>query len=81
MYGTVQFKVHTRVQAHVCACASKLACTHIVACNFGMRTQANEHTEHMRDGRHELTLSSPHWTYGVATGTVAVGNEMQLFCG
>ena len=47
-----------------------------------MHTKASERTEHMRDAHHdhELPLSLPYYTYGVATGTVAVGNEMQLFC-
>ena len=32
----------------------------------------------MRDARHELALGLPHYTCGVTTGTVAVGNEIQL---
>ena len=55
----------------------KLACAHTVACNFGVRTQASEHT---RNAHHELALGLPHYTCGVTTGTVTVGNEMQLFC-
>ena len=54
----------------------KLAC----ARNFGMRTRTSEHTEHTSNARHELALGLPHYTCGVITGTVAVGNEMQLFC-
>ena len=34
----------------------------------------------MRDARHELTLGLPHYMCGVTTGTVAVGNEIQLLC-
>ena len=37
-------------------------------------------TRHMRNVRHEITLGLPHYTCGVTTGTVAVSNEMQLFC-
>ena len=47
--------------------------------NFGMCTWASEHTRHMRNACHELALGLPHYTCGVTTGTVAVGNEMQLF--
>ena len=32
----------------------------------------------MRDARCELTLGLPYRTCGVATGTVAVGNEIQF---
>ena len=52
------------------------ACT--VACDFGMRTQDSKHTQHTRDARHELALGLPHYMCGVTTGTVAVGNEIQL---
>ena len=38
-----------------------------------------EHMLHKRDAHDELTLGLPHYTCGVATGTVALGNEMQLF--
>ena len=37
-----------------------------------------EHTLHKRDAHDELTLGLPHYTCGVATGTVALVNEMQL---
>ena len=53
----------------------KLAFACSVARNFGVRMPATEHT---RDSRHELTLGLPHYTCGVATGTVAVGTKMQL---
>ena len=85
-YGTAQFKVYTRVQAHACACTfnmfntSKLACACTVAHNFGVRMWASKHTRHTRNARHEFALSLPHHACGVTTGTVAVGNEMQLFC-
>ena len=39
------------------------------------------HSKHKRDTRHayyELALGLPHYTYGVTTGTVALGNEIQL---
>ena len=67
---------HTRVLASLmCAKLQKLAFACSVACDFGVRMQATEHT---RDSRHELTLGLPHYTCGVATGTVAVSTEMQL---
>ena len=56
----------------------KLACARTVACNFGVRMLASEHTRHTRNARHEHALGLPHYTCGVTTGTVAVG--MQLFC-
>ena len=58
----------------------KLACAHTVVRNFGVRTWVSEHTRHTRNARHELALGLPHYTCGVTTGTVAVGNELQLFC-
>ena len=58
----------------------KLACACTVACDFGMHTQNNKHTGHMRNARHELVLGLPHYTCGVTIGTVAVGNEIQLLC-
>ena len=72
---------HTRVLAHLTHVKlQKLACAHTVACNFGMRTRASEHMRHTRNARHELALGLPYYMCGVTTGTVAVGNEMQLFC-
>ena len=72
---------HTRVLAHLMHVKlQKLACACTVACNFGMRTWACEHTQHMRNACHELALGLPHYMCGVTTGTVAVGNELQLFC-
>ena len=68
---------HTRVLAcltHVKL--QKLSCARTVARNFGMRTRASEHTRHTRNARHELALGLPHYTCGVTTGTVAVGNEL-----
>ena len=74
----------THACRHTCVLArlthvklQKLAYAHTVAHNFGVRTQASEHT---RNACHELALGLPHYTCGVTTGTVAVGNEMQLFC-
>ena len=75
-YGTAQFKLYTCVKAHTCK-LQKLACARTVTRSFGVRTRASEHT---RNARHELALGLPHYTCGVTTGTVAVGNEMQLFC-
>ena len=45
-----------------------------------MCTWASEDMQHTRGACHELTLGLPHYTCGVATGSVAVGNEMQLLC-
>ena len=58
----------------------KLACAYTDACDFGLRTQASEYTQHKRDVRHELALGLPHYTCGATIGTVAVSNEIQLCC-
>ena len=58
----------------------KLACARTVARDFGMRTRDSKHTRHTRDACYELALDLPHYTCGVAIGTVAVGNEIQLLC-
>ena len=59
----------------------KLVCAHTVARNFGVCMLDSKHTQHTRDAtRHELALGLPHYTCGVTTGTVAVGNEIQLLC-
>ena len=72
---------HTRVLARLTRVKlQKLACAHTVARNFGVRTRASEHTRHTRNAHHKLALGLPHYMRGVTTGTVAVGNEMQLFC-
>ena len=55
----------------------KLACACTVACDFGMCTRVSEYTQQMRDVRHKILQ---HYTCGVTTGTVAVGNEIQLYC-
>ena len=70
---------YTCVLAHLThAKVKKLVCAHTVARDFGMRQQDGKHTRHMRDGRHKLALGLPHFTCGVTTGTVTVGNEIQL---
>ena len=58
----------------------KLVCACTVAHDFGVRMQDSKHTRHTRDAHHELALGLPHYTCGVTTGTVAVGNEIQLLC-
>ena len=58
----------------------KLVCAHTVAHDFGMCMRDSKHTQHTRDACHELVLGLPHYTCGVTTGTVAVGNEIQLVC-
>ena len=58
----------------------ELACALTVARDFGMCTWESKHTRHTRDARHELALGLPHYPCGVTTGTVAVGNEIQLLC-
>ena len=47
----------------------------ILACTRGIANTGNT-----RDARHKLALGLPHYTCGVTTGTVAVGNEIQLLC-
>ena len=73
---------HMRVLACLTRVKLQKLCVHALLCahNFGMCTQASEHTHHTRNARHELTLGLPHHTCGVTTGIVAVGNEMQMFC-
>ena len=71
---------HMHMLIHLHAKLQKLACAHNIACNFGKYTWASEHTRHIRDEHHELALGLPHYTCGVATGTVVVGNKIQLFC-
>ena len=72
---------YTCVLAHLMhAKLQKLACAGTVACSFSMCTRDSKHTRHTRDARHKLALSLPHYTCGVTTGTVALGNEIQLFC-
>ena len=58
----------------------KLACAHTVARDFGVRTRESKHTRHTRDACHKLALGLLHYICGVTTGTVAVGNEIQLLC-
>ena len=72
---------HTRVLAHLThAKLKKLTCASTVARDFGVRTRDSKHTRHMRVPRHELALGLPHYMCGVTTGTVAVGDEIQLLC-
>ena len=61
---------HTKLQKLMCACT--------VACDFGVCMRDSKQTRHMRDARHKFALGLPHYTWGVTTGTVAVGNEIQL---
>ena len=63
-----------------CVKLQKLACARTVARDFGVCMRESKHTQHTRDARHKLTLGLPHYTCGVTTGTVAVGNEIQLLC-
>ena len=56
----------------------KLSCACTVACDFGVRMWDSKHTRHTRDARNELALGLPHYMCGVTTGTVTVGNEIQL---
>ena len=88
-YGTAQFILYTHMQVrtytytHVLARLTraklkKLLCACTVAQDFGVHTQDSKHTRHIRDTHHELALGLPHYKCGVTTGTVAVGNEIQL---
>ena len=70
---------------HVRACLThaklqKLACARTVGRDFGERKCDNKHTQHTRDACHKLALGLLHYTCDVTTGTVVVGNEIQLFC-
>ena len=58
----------------------KLLYAHIVARDFGMHMRGSKHTRHARDARHKLALGLSHYTCSVTTGTVALGNEIQLLC-
>ena len=72
---------HTSVLARLtCVKLQKLTCARTVARNFGVCTWASEYTQHTRNACHKLALGLPHYTCGVTTGTVAVGDELQLFC-
>ena len=85
---TVQLNLNfTHTCRHTCVLArltheklQKLACARTVACNFGVHTWDSKHTQHTRDTHHEFALGLPHFTCGITTGTVAVGNEIQLLC-
>ena len=59
-----------------CAKLQKLACACTIARDFGMRMWDSKHTRHTRGACHKLALGLPHYTCGVTTGTVAVGNEI-----
>ena len=60
-YSTAQFKLYTRVLAHLTlAKVKKLACARNVACDFGVRTQDSKHTQHTRDARHKLVCHTAH---------------------
>ena len=73
---------YTCVLAHLTrAKLQKLACACTVARDFGVHTRDSKHTRHTRDAHHELVLGLPctlHVWYN--SGTVAVGNEIQLLC-
>ena len=57
----------------------KLVCVCTVTWNFDIWLQASEDMQYMRDARHKLAFGLPHYICGVATATVVVRNEMQLF--
>ena len=88
MLATVQLNLnfthacrYTRVLARLMrAKLQKLACACTVARDFGVHTWESKRTRRTRDTRHELALGLPHYTCGITTGTVAVGNEIQLLC-
>ena len=72
---------YTHVLVHLMSVKlQKLACAHTVLRDFGVHVRDSKHMRHMRDACHELALGLPHYTCGVTTGTVAVGNEIQLLC-
>ena len=71
--------MYTRVLACLtCAKLQILACACTVARDVGVRTWDSKHMQHMRYSRHELALGLSHYMCSVTTGTVAVGNEIQL---
>ena len=85
--GTAQFKLLTCMQIHTCECTftacktSKTGmCMHSCTQFWHVCMWDSEHTRHRRDAHHELALGLPHYTCGVTTGTVSVGNEIQLLC-
>ena len=81
LYSTAQFKLYTRVQALARLTRvklQKLACARSVARNFGVRTQASEHTRHTRNARHELALGLPHYTCHVTRHTRNARHELAL---
>ena len=64
--------------AHLtCAKLQKLVCAHTVARYFCVHTQDSKHMRYMRDAHHKLTLGLSHYTRGVTTDKVAVGNEIR----
>ena len=70
---------YMRVLVHLtCAKVKKLAYASTVARDFDVHTRDSKHTRHTRDACHKLALGLPHYTCSVTTGTVAVGNEIQL---
>ena len=86
-YSSISTLNFTHACSYMCVLArlthaklQKLVCAPTVASDFGMRTRDSKHTQHTRDARHDLALGLPHYTCGVTTGTVAIGNEIQLLC-
>ena len=84
-YSTAQFKLYTHVQVHACACMfnmrkiTKMARARTVAYDFVCTCEIHsKHKRYKRDTHYKLALGLPHYTCGVTTGTVAVGNEIQL---
>ena len=61
----------TRAKLQKLACAHTLLHT-IFACARGIANIRDT----QEDAHHKFALGLPHYTYGVTTGTVAVGNEM-----
>ena len=81
-YCTAQFKLYTCVQAHACACmfsACKALNWHVQAMFNAILVRAHRPVN-PRNTHHRLALGLPHYTCGVATNIVAVGNEMRLCC-
>ena len=69
--GPARPLMHPGKLSHYSACTSSafklkhLACTHTVACNFGVCMLASEHTQHTSGACHALALGLPHYTCGV----------------
>ena len=77
-----QYTAYFKIYMHTCVLArlTHTALQKTAVCNFGVCTWASEHMTCTRDTHHKFAFYVPHYMCGAATGTVALGNKMQLFC-